>query len=142
MAGIGHLWKSLGGTLLCAVVAATVHADEPLCRTVAGDAFAGKLVSISGAGDVVFSVDGKQKQVPAEEFLSWGTLSDSPDGTQVFLSDGSVIVASEVALDGESLIVEANLFGEVKGLAVAGTSRIPVSALRAIVFRVPLRPRE
>jgi hypothetical protein len=58
----------------------------------------------------------------------------------VLLADGSLIVAADVRLDGESLIVESNLFGEPEGLKIAGSTRLSLNIVRGVVFRVPLEP--
>lgn len=133
------LFSSTGVVIYLLLLTGGLCAEERLCRTTNGDTFSAEPVSIAGDGDVVFAVAGGQKQVPAGVLLTWGSLSDTPDGTQVLLADGSLIVASDVQLDGESLIVRANLFGEVDDFSIAGISRIPVSTVRAVVFRVPLR---
>lgn len=114
-------------------------AQAPICRTTNAPPFHGELRRISPSGDVLFKTDAGDRTVAAADIITWGELRDSADGTQVLLADGSVIVASGVKLDGESLVVDANLFGRPQGFSIAGATRLPVSAVKAIVFRVPLK---
>ena len=125
--------------VLCLAQTKTSCAAEQVCRTIDGS-FNAELESFDA--DAFTFNDGTSRPVAANDLITWGNLTDSSDGTQVLLSDGSVVVASDVALDGEELIVQANLFGEPEGFSIAGTSRIPVSGVRAVIFRVPLRPAD
>lgn len=125
--------------LFVAIIAVQLRAEEQLCRTINKPAFMAELVSVAGAGNANFSVAGKPIEVSSGELITWGALRDSPTGTHVLLADGSVLIATEAEIDGEELIVQSRLFGEVQGFSIAGTSRLPISAVRAIVFRAPLR---
>ena len=128
--------------LCCTILAVELCADENVCRTSDGKAFRGLLVGFSEQGHPVFDTNIGSNTVPLDELLYWGGLHDSPDGTQVLLADGSLIVAADVQLDGEMLLVRSRLFGEVEGFSINGLSRLPISAVRAIVFRAPLRPAD
>ena len=132
--------SSICALIACAAMTCASSASE-LCRvTDGGTPFRGSLVKFNEDGQPVFDTNAGSVAVPLNGLITWGELRDTPDGTQVLLADGSVIVASDVALEGENLIVRASLFGEPEGLSIAGATSVPVSAVRAIVFRVPLRP--
>ena len=111
---------------------------QELCRTVAGDVFGGLLVGVDEDDGFVFDTNTGTQTVSPDDLFSWNALRDSAAGTQVLLADGSLIVASDVALEGESLLVDADLFGEPQGFSIAGRSKLPISSVRAIIFRVPL----
>lgn len=115
-------------------------AAEKSGRLANGDSFKGSLLKVDEGLELHFAVDSATKSVPADELVFWGNLRDTDSGTHVLLADGGVIVASDVRMEDERLVIEANLFGQPEGFAIAGTARLPLSAVQAIVFRVPLDP--
>jgi len=132
----------LGGlaVVLAGLLAAQGTCGERICRTVDGKAFPARLQRITNTQQFVFATDAGEQALKLEELTTWGALRDTTDGTQVVLADGSVIVADAVRLEGDSLVVQTQRFGEPKGFSIAGTSRLPVRSLKAIVFRVPISP--
>jgi hypothetical protein len=123
---------------LCA--AALCAAEPPPAFTSAGESFAAAGVVKIDDEAIHFAGPDGEKVVAIGDFAKWGVLRDSAAGTQVVLADGSVIVAGEVRIADEKLVVEANLFGEPEDFKLQGTLRLPLDVVRAVLFRVPIEP--
>jgi hypothetical protein len=106
---------------------------------VAGEAFAARLVSVDGAGRVIFQPEAEDgaaaKAVDAmaiDEMVRWGSPARVAAQPIVLLSDGSRLVTAAdwsggaaVRLDGDSVVVRADEWGNV---------RLPRGDVRGVVF--------
>ncbi len=129
---------SIVGVVLCVACAATAFAGEQAYRVATGESSNASLNRIDAERNVFFDTAGGETKLPAARLVHWGHLHDTADGTQVLLADGSIIVGSGVTMDDEHLIIEASTFGEPEGFNIAGTTRLPLNTVRAIIFRPPL----
>lgn len=126
------------GVLFCIACAATAFAGEQEYRVVSGESRPATLKRIDAAWNVFLDSRDGETKLPAAQLVHWGRLHDTADGTHVLLADGSVIVASGVTMDDEHLVIESGTFGEPEGFNIAGSTRLPLSTVRAIIFRPPL----
>ncbi len=107
-----------------------------------GKTLAATAVTMIDADHVLFATPAGEKAVAQKELLKWGALRDNAQGLQVVLADGSVLVASDVHIADEKLVVETNLFGAVEGFKLQGTLQLPLDSVRAVLLCVPIDPRE
>jgi hypothetical protein len=92
----------------------SVAADgPPLVVPVLGEQFAGQLVGVTEDWRVTFSTGEAERQFLLRQLVRWGNYSDRADGTQVLLSDGSLLPAKVLKLASESLAIDTKLWGEV-----------------------------
>ncbi len=122
--------------IFCLVVfhgIATLPANEPQWKTVAGRIEKGQLVKIARSGLVTFQVAGAERQVPADTVLRWGTFSESLVHPRAVLVDGSIIMASNVFHGGASIEV-ADRRATVHNHYL-GTVSFDLDKLRGVILR-------
>lgn len=127
---------------LLMIASATVAAEPSPVYLADGTTLAATGVTMIDGEHVLFATDTGEKAVALDQLVKWGALRDSSQGTQVLLADGSLLVVSDVRIADEQLVVESNLFGDVEGFKLHGTLELPLEAVKAVVLRVPIEPRE
>jgi hypothetical protein len=95
------------------------------------------ITMIDGDQILLATADG-EKAFAANELVKWGELRDTAQGVQVLLIDGSLIVASDVSIADEQLVIEANLLGKPEEFKLQGMLRLPLDIVRGVVFRMPI----
>ncbi len=105
-----------------------------------GETFAGRPAAIDEKWNITFSTAGEKRDVPADDLVHWGARTDPETGPLVLLAGGGTIVADEVRIEDDRLLVRSSLWGEPAGLDPFGTVRLPLSALRGVVLRLPAGP--
>ncbi|MBP86108.1 MAG: hypothetical protein CMJ64_05230 [Planctomycetaceae bacterium] len=108
-----RVWVGLA--LLAVIITAPPAAADGLSDAVPvlGERFSGQLVGVSEDWQVAFSTGAAERQLPLRQLVRWGNYSDKSDGTQILLSDGSVLPAKVLRLASDSLVIDAKLWGEV-----------------------------
>ena len=86
--------------------------SQPLARPVGGEAFAARLTGIDGDWKLSFATGPATRTLPAGD--SSGRVAPELDrGPLIVLADGSVFVADVRNVEGDRLIADSILFGEV-----------------------------
>ncbi len=114
--------------LLFRLLAATAYASPPCAVPIEGKPFAAELTSISNDGTLIFTNDGKARQLPLAELVSWGTPLEPRRGPIVVLADGGLLAADVLSADKDCLDADSELFGRLK---------LPLENLSGVVFRLP-----
>jgi hypothetical protein len=115
---------------------------------VEGEAFSARLVSVDGAGRVVFQPDAEVgasaaeavRAFPIDELVQWGSPARVAAQPIVLLSDGSRLMAAAdwsggvaVRLDGDTAVVRSDEWGDV---------RLSRASIRGVVFAQRTRVAE
>ena len=66
--------------------------------------------------------------VPFSKFVRWGTLQEAVDVDQVLMTDGSIFVGRNTAINGVHVVLETSNFGELS---------LPRSSVRAVIWKLP-----
>jgi len=102
-----------------------------LVTTADGKQFEAEFAGVSSDGQIVFTQDGKQRKIAAEDLVQWGAGRALPVAPHLYLADGSVIAASATRSDKDSLYAEPQTFNEVKA---------PLDQVRAAILQPPNTP--
>ncbi len=111
------------------MLAALVARGEqlPLAVPVDGESFRATLAGAHD-GQFKFSLDGKDRTLPAPDLVTWGHFVDPAPGVHVILSGGGLLVSETARLDGESVTGESVTFGKWK---------LPIDLVAGILLRPP-----
>ncbi|MHB8970529.1 MAG: NPCBM/NEW2 domain-containing protein [Pirellulaceae bacterium] len=121
----------LGACLAVGVRASRAMASEPVRTQVTlrnGESFAAKLTAVIDQAECVFDEDSRPRSVKFDDLVLWGAYAERSQGTQILLSDGSVVVADVLGIEQDALVVIGRLWQE---------TRLPRTAVRAIIFHPP-----
>jgi hypothetical protein len=86
------------------------------------------LVSVQPDLSITVKAETGDVTAGADQFVRWGLPAEPRRGPQVLLSDGSLLVGDVVAIDGERLLLAADLWAEIS---------LPIELVRGIVFWPP-----
>ena len=101
--------------------AALVAIDAP--PTKAGDA-----AVPSTFGTITLLRADEKRTLPLAELVSWGALAEATAAAQIYLADGSLLVAEVLTADKDAIKVDSAVFGE---------QTIPLELLAAILLHPP-----
>ncbi|MCA9155230.1 MAG: NPCBM/NEW2 domain-containing protein [Planctomycetales bacterium] len=122
--------------ILCSVLllakASPLH-SAGLIRTLDGDSFSGRLVSISPTWQIRFATESGERQLSLANLVLFGEYQDDDDGPQLLLADGGLLRADVLAISTDTISVESRLWREAS---------IPLDLVRAIVFIPPADARQ
>jgi hypothetical protein len=93
-----------------------------------GDPFAGAFEGIDSDWKITFQTEAGLRDLPAADLVRWGTPPDLSRGPMIVLADGGVLLAEVRAIEGEELIADSILFGDV---------RLPLARVRGVIFQPP-----
>jgi hypothetical protein len=122
--------------LLCGPLVA--GGTEPEVHLVSEAPFSARLAGIDRQWNISFRTGERGAErvrvVPAAEMTTWGHWRDAEAGPQVLLTDGGLVRADVLHLDGESLVI-----GDASGLGriLWEESKLPRAAVRAILYQPP-----
>jgi hypothetical protein len=115
------------------LAARELSAAEPLpVLPVDGASYTARLVSVDSNWQITLEQDNEKRSLPARDLVTLGSFRDPSRGPQILLADGSLIIADLVKSEGDTLIVDSVLLGELK---------LPLEALRGIVLHPPTDPQ-
>jgi hypothetical protein len=86
------------------------------------------LVSVQPDLTITVKTETGNLTAPADQFVRWGLPAEPRRGPQVLLSDGSLLLGDVVAIDGERLLLAADLWAEIS---------LPMELVRGIIFWPP-----
>lgn len=95
---------------------------------VAGEPFAADLARIDGDWSITFERDDGPSKMAAAELVRWGTAPELSGQPLILLADGGVLAAEVREIEGEQLLADSLLFGEM---------RLPLARLRGVIFHPP-----
>jgi len=93
--------------VLAACTAAASGAERTLVLA-GGERLSAKLQQIDTGGRYVFEINGQARDIPAADFVSWGAPVESSQGIHVVLDRAGLLVAADLTLDGEELVLEGS----------------------------------
>ena len=93
-----------------------------------GRSFTAALRQVTGSGDWVFQQAEREVTVPRQQLVTWGACRDHGGRTWMLLADGTLLVASLLAIEPDQIVIAGRLWPDV---------RVPRSLVRAIVFCPP-----
>ena len=121
--------------LLCgALIAAFFIANElraaelPLVSTTDDEQFPGQLVEIDEKWNVTFAEGEQQRQILADELISWGNYRDREGNPLLILADGGIVATNVLSVSRSHIKIEPTLWQPVD---------IPLELVRGIIFRPP-----
>jgi hypothetical protein len=109
-------------------VSATAYAAPPLVKPIEGKPFPADLTFLGNDGSLIFSIEGKPKQLPLAELVSWGAPLEPRRGPLIVFADGGLLAADVLGADKDRLEVDSELFGRMK---------LPLDSLSGVIFRLP-----
>lgn len=112
------------------VGAGAIAADPVRSEVVlrAETSFDGTLTDVTEQGEFVFVAGGQSRRIATSELVRWGRYVDRGDGTQILLTDGSILVADVLNIESDAISVIGRMWRE---------ARLPRAAVRAIFFHLP-----
>ncbi|MCH8921616.1 MAG: NPCBM/NEW2 domain-containing protein [Planctomycetes bacterium] len=118
----------IGQLLMLLVASRLAVAAEVTARAVPaeGQPFAAKLIAVDAAWNITLGSGEEKQTLAAADLVQWGGFRETRRGTLILLAGGDMLVADVLKLDGEHLLVDSLLLGEVK---------LPLERLVGIVFK-------
>jgi len=126
------------GFLLAVLVCSAVVAQQPksgldLAVPVGNRPFQARVTAIDKDWNVVFDLAGSRRVLRAADLVHWGAYQDSCDGTQILLTNGSLLMAEVLDIADDRLTVYGDPWGQ---------TRLPLSLVRGVIFNPPVAPFE
>lgn len=100
---------------------------EALVVPTSGQAFRATLDSAAG-GKLQFKVATGGRELAVERLATWGEFNEPTTGRAVILSDGGLLVASQVRIESEQLLATSS---------DARTTSLPLELVAGVIVRVP-----
>jgi hypothetical protein len=111
----------------------------PLAHPLRGEPFPAKLAGIDSEWNISLATEGKERVLAASDLALWGSYRDVSTGPQLFLADGSVVVADVLDLGADNVTVgDASRLGRI----LWNESTIPLRQLTAILYQPSADPLE
>ncbi len=133
------LWGSLLWALLAPVGLAVSQEPVGELAPIAGERQQAALQSVQDDGQLTFLIDSRPHKLAAAELVMWGRPADptgqsrigATDAAQIALADGGLIVADVIDCNGDDLIAESAILGQLK---------LPLDKISCVVLRPPADP--
>lgn len=123
---------SLSALLITAAVMAQEPAgDAHLAVPLDGDSFPARIASVDDKWNVTLDVGESRRTLPVQDLVSWGAYTDSYQGTQILLANGSLLMAEVLQITDDRIVVYGDLWGQAS---------LPLSQVRGVVFNPPVAP--
>ncbi|MEQ8785749.1 MAG: NPCBM/NEW2 domain-containing protein [Pirellulaceae bacterium] len=126
--GVGVAWLAV---VAIGLLASESVAAQPVgtVATVDGAPFSANLLGIDADWNVRLRSDSGERRVAAADLAFWGAEVESDRGPLLILADGGRLAVDQIlALAGDRIAVESNLWGRVM---------IPLELVRGVVFHPP-----
>lgn len=117
--------------VLAACTAAAADAERTLVLS-GGDRLPAILRQVDRETGYVFEINGQTRNLQAVDFVSWGAPVESNLGVHVVLDRGGLIVAADVTLDGEDLLLEGTSISHAARRTAPLT--VPLTLVAGILF--------
>ncbi len=114
-----------------AVMAQESVRDGRLAVPLDGDSFHARIAAVDRDWNVTFDAGEDRRVLPVQDLVHWGAYSDSYQGTQILLADGSLLMAEVLEIADERIVVYGELWGQ---------TNLPLSQIRGVVFNPPVAP--
>ncbi|MCH8045195.1 MAG: NPCBM/NEW2 domain-containing protein [Planctomycetes bacterium] len=109
---------------LMLLAASPLSADDTAVP-VDGEPFAAKLLAVDADWNITLASGEKRQTLAAADLVQWGSFRETRRGSIILLAGSDLLLADVLELDGEHLLVDSLLLGEVK---------LPLERLVGIVF--------
>jgi hypothetical protein len=96
---------------------------------VVGDRFPAQVTAIDAQWNITLQTDEDSRVMAATDVVYWGAYADSYQGTQIVLTDGSLLIAELLAVSQEAMTVDGPICGRVE---------IPLARVRGVIFDAPV----